>query len=300
VTLPWIAVVSSGASGHTDALLAAGRGRARMEVVDAGDLSVDLHRSRLRLRRCGAAMPPFDAALFRRINPRVSFDFQMQALREWERNLAVAMNPVGPMLLAMDKFAVGARLKERAIPIPATWVVPDLRTAEDLVRREGLVVAKPLYGSMGEGVQLWRHQPGIRNVIADFLAEYGVVLLQEFVPCDGRDVRVFVIGGRAVAGCTRMAVEGEWRTNVAQGGVPDAIEVTPEMERLAVDSVRAVGLTYSGVDLIQSPAGWKVLEVNGSPSFQGLERATGLNVAKLMVTHLLESIEAVRQKSHAA
>ncbi len=297
-THPWIALVSSGASRHTERLLAAARGRARMEVVDAGELGVDLQRERIRIRRRGVALPPFEAALFRRVNPRIPFDYQIQVLREWQTLLCVVINRVEPMLLALDKLAVAARLRCARVPTPATWVVADLQSAEEIVRREGMVVAKPLYGSMGEGVELWKDSPGIRPVIADFLVEYGAVLLQEFVPGGGRDVRAFVVGDRTVAGCTRMAVEGEWRTNLAQGGIPDPVELTAEMENLAVSAVRAVGLDYSGVDLIRGANGWKVLEVNGAPSFLGLEKATGFDVAGHLVDFLLERLD--RQRRTAA
>jgi ribosomal protein S6--L-glutamate ligase len=296
---PWIALASSISGKHVDAFLAASKNLARIDIINPGDLGVDLERNRIRLRNHAVALPPYDGVLFRRIDQRKSFDFQMVVLREWERQVAVAINRVEPMLMALDKLAVYIKLKEAGIPVPATIVVPDLRTAEQKVRAEGLVVAKPLYGSLGEGVELWRPTEKLARVISDYLAEYGVVMLQEFVPSGGRDVRVFVIGDQAVAACTRRATEGEWRTNVAQGGTPDPIAVTPEMEKLAVGAVKAVGLDYSGVDLIEGPSGWKVLEVNGSPSFDGLSRATGVDIARLILEYLVKRIGQNRAR-HAA
>lgn len=295
---PWVALVSGVATRHVDAFLTASKGLVRLEIVDPSEIGVDLLRDRLRLRRRGTALPPYDAAIFRRVSPHGSFDFQIQILREWERILPVAINKVDPMLMAMDKLAVAVRLQEAGLPIPATVAVPDSKSAEELVRREGLAVAKPVFGSMGEGIQLWRDVPDLRRIIAEYLHEYGAVLLQEFVPSGGRDVRVFVVGRQAIAACTRTAQAGEWRTNIAQGGIPDLIEVTPELARLAVGAAEAVGLDYTGVDLIEGPSGWKVLEVNGSPSFLGLSRATGKDMARIILEYVVKKIEQAR--IHAA
>lgn len=295
---PWIALATAITGRQTEAFLAAARGLARLEIVNPGELGVDLQRPKVRLRSGGAALPPYDGVLFRRIDPRKNFDFQMQVLREWEHAVAVAMNRVGPMLVAMDKLAVCVRLKEAGLPVPATLVVPDLRSAEEKVRAEGLVVAKPIYGSMGEGVELWRPTDGLQRVISDYLAEFGAVMLQEYIPSGGKDVRVFVVGDEAVAAASRRAVEGEWRTNVAQGGIPEPVPVSAEMARLAVGAVKACGLDYSGVDMIEGPQGWKLLEVNGSPSFAGLSKATGKDIARLVLEHLVRQIDS--RRAHAA
>jgi RimK family alpha-L-glutamate ligase len=292
---PWIALVSAVTGKHVDMFLAASRNLVRIDIVNPGDLAVDLQRGRVRLRSGGVAVPPYDGLLFRRIDGRRAFDFQMLVLREWEQLVAAAINRVDAMLVALDKLAVAIRLQASGLPIPQTLVVPDLRTAEAKVRAEGLVVAKPLYGSLGEGVELWRPTDSLTRVIGEYLAEYGAVMLQEFIPSGGRDVRVFVVGDEAVAACTRRATDGEWRTNVAQGGVPDPIAVTPELARLALGAVKAVGLDYSGVDLIESPQGWRVLEVNGSPSFAGLSAATGKDIARLILEHLVRKIELGRR-----
>lgn len=291
---PFIALATAVSGAHVDAFLAAARNVARIEIVNPGELGIDLQRGRARVRLRGAAIPPYDGAIFRRIDVRRSFDFQMLVLREWEKRLPVAVNRVQPMLMAMDKLAVTIALKDAGLPVPQTSVVPDVRTAEERVRSEGLLVAKPLYGSLGEGIELWRPTENLVRVITDYLAEYGAVMLQEFIPSGGRDVRVFVVGGEAVAACTRRATEGEWRTNVAQGGIPDPYPVTPELAKLAEGAVATVGLDYSGVDLIEGPNGWRILEVNGSPSFLGLTRATGRDIARLIIEHVVKRIEGQR------
>ena len=275
---------------HVDAFLAAAKNLVRIDIVNPGEIGVDLQRAKVRLRIRGGALPPYDGAVFRRIDPRLSFDYQMVVLREWERMLPVAINKPDAMVMALDKLTVTIRLKEAGLPVPATIVVPDVRSAEERVRSEGLVVAKPLYGSLGEGVELWRPSDHLTRTISDYLAEFGAVMLQEFIPTGGRDMRVFVIGDEAVAACTRQATEGEWRTNVAQGGVPEALPVTAEMARLAVGAVKAVGLDYSGVDLIESATGLKILEVNGSPSFEGLAKATGKDIARMLLEFLVKRI----------
>ncbi len=288
---PWVALASAVTGTHSQAFQLAARDLVRLDLVNPGSLSVDMTRGRARIRAGAVALPPYDGAIFRRIDARKSFDFQMLALKEWEARLPAAVNAIAPMLTALDKLAVLLRLQADSLPVPKTLVVQDMRAAEEHVRNEGLVVAKPLYGSMGEGVELWRPDEGLKHVIPEYLADYGVVMLQEYIPSGGRDVRVFVVGEQAVAACTRQAVAGEWRTNVAQGGTPEPLPVTTELANLAVRAVRSIGLAYSGVDLIESPSGWRILEVNGSPSFEGVSRATGVDVARLILEHLVAEIE---------
>lgn len=291
---PRIALVSGVESRHTEALLAAGAGLASVEVIDPGQLSVDLQQAGAPIRYRGRKLTAFDGALLRRISPSIDFDFQMQVLREWSRILPVSINSVEGMLLAMDKLAIQLRLRQAGLPIPATWVVTDASLAETIVRRQGVVVAKPLYGSMGEGLQLWRDDPGLLDSITTFLGEHGVVMLQEYVPLSEGDARVFVIGDRAVAASMRTPAPGDWRTNLSQGGGAVALEVTDELATLAVGAVKAAGLDYSGVDLLPADDGWKILEVNGAPSFLGLRKATGIDIPRLLMEHVVQRCEAAR------
>lgn len=103
-------------------------------------------------------------------------------------------------------------------------------------------------------------------------------LVQEFINKPNRDIRVTVVGDRAVAAIYRIT-NGDWRTNTARGGKAEPVKIDPELEDVAVRASKAVGAYYSGVDVVESERGYLVLEVNGVPEFKNVQRVTGVNVA---------------------
>jgi RimK family alpha-L-glutamate ligase len=114
-----------------------------------------------------------------------------------------------------------------------------------------------------------------------------VFYVQRAIDHAGRDVRLFVVGGRVVGAIERTAPAGDWRTNVARGGSARAIDATPAWTDYAITAAGAVGADYAGVDLLLSPAGEVfVLEVNGIPGWQGLQSATGVDVAAAIVQQI--------------
>jgi ribosomal protein S6--L-glutamate ligase len=120
-----------------------------------------------------------------------------------------------------------------------------------------------------------------------------VFYVQRAVNHDGRDVRVFVVGGRVLGAIERRTSDGGWRTNVSRGGSARPFELPPAWEQLALRAAAAIGADYAGVDLLPSREGTVfVLEVNGIPGWQGLQHATGLDVAGALVEHLVIRVRA--------
>jgi RimK family alpha-L-glutamate ligase len=131
-----------------------------------------------------------------------------------------------------------------------------------------------------------------------------VFYVQRAIDSGGRDVRLFVVGGRVVGAIERTAPPGDWRTNVARGGIARAIEPSRECQDYALTATRAVGAAYAGVDLLESRAGEVfVLEVNGIPGWKGLQSATGFDIAssivELVETRLASSRELTAEGAHA-
>jgi ribosomal protein S6--L-glutamate ligase len=125
---------------------------------------------------------------------------------------------------------------------------------------------------------------------------HAVFYIQRTIEHDGRDIRVFVVGNRVIGAIERRAPEGDWRTNVSRGGQAHAIELCDAYRELALQAARAVGAGYAGVDLLPSRDGQVfVLEVNGIPGWQGLQRATGVDVAGAIVEHLTTHHGTVRK-----
>jgi RimK family alpha-L-glutamate ligase len=156
---------------------------------------------------------------------------------------------------------------------------------------ESAVIIKPIFGSMGHGL-VRVSDPDVAFRVTKSLAQIRAVFyVQRAIDHGGRDIRVFVAGGRVIGAIERLAPAGEWRTNVALGATARPFELPPEWERLALAAVAAMGAEYAGVDLLPSREGPVfVLEVNAIPGWQGLQRATGVDVAGAIVEHLISRV----------
>ncbi|MVM39299.1 30S ribosomal protein S6--L-glutamate ligase [Spirosoma sp. HMF3257] len=155
------------------------------------------------------------------------------------------------------------------------------------------VVIKLLEGTQGIGVVLAETTKAAKSTIEAFYGLKKNVLVQEFIAeSKGSDVRAFVIGGRVVGAMKRQGVEGDFRSNIHRGGNAVAVALTPEEEKTATEAARALGLKVAGVDMLQSDRGPLVLEVNSSPGLEGIETATGMDIAALIIAYIEEKIRA--------
>ena len=166
------------------------------------------------------------------------------------------------------------------------------------VRAMGDVVIKPIFGSMGHGMVRVSDPDVAFRVVRALEQMRSVFYVQRAIDHGGRDVRVFVVGGRVLGAIERRAPAGEWRTNVALGGSARPSTFPLRSSRLALRAAAAVGADYAGVDLL--PVARRrvfVLEVNGIPGWQGLQQATGIDVAAAIVEHLERVLQP---SSHAS
>jgi ribosomal protein S6--L-glutamate ligase len=165
----------------------------------------------------------------------------------------------------------------------------------------GEVIVKPIFGSMGHGLVRLSDPDVAFRVLRSLDQLRTVFYLQRAIDHGGRDIRAFVVGGRVLGAIERWAVEGDWRTNVARGGSARAFELPSEWERLALAAAAAVGADHAGVDLLPSrDGGVFVLEVNAIPGWQGLQRATGLDVAGAIVESLERNVDQRKPDGRAA
>jgi RimK family alpha-L-glutamate ligase len=152
----------------------------------------------------------------------------------------------------------------------------------------GDVVVKPLFGSMGLGMSRVSDEDMAWRVFRVVETVRGVYYLQRFIPHEGRDVRAFVIGGRVLGAIERSAPG--WRTNFSRGGSVQPFTLPAPWADLAVRAAAAVGAEYAGVDLLPAKDGTVyLLEVNGIPGWEGLQKATGIDVAAAVVAQLLSA-----------
>lgn len=188
----------------------------------------------------------------------------------------------GAILRARDKFATLQGLAAAGVRVPTTSAARSPSGIAEVLDIVGgvPVVVKLLEGTHGQGVVLAETRKAAESVLGAFFQLDADMCVQEFVKeAKGEDLRVIVIGGRVVAGMRRKAAPGEFRANLHQGGEAYPVELTAEEERVAVIAAATVGLDIAGVDILRTDSGPLVLEVNVSPGLQGVEMASGVNVA---------------------
>jgi RimK family alpha-L-glutamate ligase len=239
------------------------------------------------LRGRGAELDRADAVL-PRIIPSGSLEqtiFRLDALHRLEERGTRVMNSPRAIERTVDKFWTSALLEQCGLPTPDTIVCESPDEAMAAFRALGDVIVKPLFGSMGLGMVRVTDEDMAYRVFRTIETIGGVYYLQRTIDHEGRDLRVFVLGGRVLGAIERRA-EG-WRTNLARGGTGRPARLPEEWAGLAVRAAAAVGAEYAGVDLLPARDGSVyVLEVNGIPGWEGLQRATGLDVAAALVDHL--------------
>ena len=257
-----------------------------------------------------AAILDADAVLAR-VVPSGSLEqivYRLDALHWIEEHGVPVMNPPRAIERSVDKFYTDARLREAGLPTPDTLVceriddaMPAIRAMLEVTHRDRgtrAIVIKPIFGSMGHGIVRVTDPDVAFRVLQSLDQIRAVFYIQRAIDSGGRDVRVFVVGGRVIGAIERRAAGGDWRTNVSRGGSASAFELPPAWASLALRAVAAIGADYAGVDLLPSKDGAVfVLEVNGIPGWQGLQRATGIDVAGAVVDHLLDRVRTPRSEA---
>lgn len=201
------------------------------------------------------------------------------------------INSTYPFRRSRDKYATQYILHQAGIPIPTTYTTESLARAYQATGEMNDVIYKPILSSMGRGSMKFTDADLAYNAYRLLDRLHHPLILQKYVENPGRDIRVFIVGDEVVGAVYKYIPEGEWKSNVAQGGKMVEEEMTSEIIDMAFNATKAMGLDYAGVDLLESPDGPIVLEVNASPGWQGLKGATGKQVADLIVEYGVKQVE---------
>lgn len=235
----------------------------------------------------GAVLDRYDAVIPRIGSPLK--DYGLAVVRQFELTGAFCLNRAPAIAAARDKLHALQVLARKGVAMPTTAFArspKDTRHVLGLVGGAPLVV-KLLQGSQGRGVVLAETAQAAESVISAFRDLDADILVQEFVEeAKGADIRCFVIGAKVVAAMKRQAKLGDFRSNLHQGGEALPVKITAAERDMAVRAVKALGLQVAGVDILRAHDGPKVIEVNASPGLQGVERASGKDVAGLIIQHL--------------
>ncbi|MBU8895731.1 30S ribosomal protein S6--L-glutamate ligase [Corallococcus sp. H22C18031201] len=200
------------------------------------------------------------------------------------------LNPATAIARSRDKLRALQFLSRAGLDIPRTVMANDRSNVSRLVKEVGglPLIIKLIRGTQGVGVMIAHTLPEVQTILDTFWDLGQEILLQEFVAeSEGRDVRALVVGDRVVGAMRRKAKKGEFRSNIHRGGEGQAIELSPAYVEAAVRAARIIGLEVAGVDMLEGHAGPRLMEINSSPGFEGLEGATQRDIAGAMVDHAL-------------
>lgn len=292
-------ILSARTGGHTDELIRALTERGHSGQVLPYDGLVARIGPPLQAHLASEQTAILDAdVVLARIIPGGSLEqiiYRVDALHWIEDRGIPVVNSPRAIERCVDKFYTTTLLQDAGLPVPETFVCEGPDEAMAAVRQMGDVIIKPIFGSLGHGMVRVSDPEVALRVVRTLDQVRSVFYVQRAIDHDGRDLRVFVVGDRVIGAIERRAPAGEWRTNVAIGGSARAVDLPSEFAQMALSAAAAVGADYAGVDLLPSRDGCVfVLEVNGIPGWQGLQTATGLDVAAAIVEQTERRVQATR------
>lgn len=283
-----VVILTSTTGWHTDELSRAVHARGLEPVLLPWEENVGRMGADPGVRNSGRLLSEARAVLAR-IIPNGSLEqiiYRVNTLHRLADDGVRVMNSGRAIERTVDKAWTSALLQQAGLPTPDTVACEHGDAAMAAFRTMQDVVVKPLFGSMGLGMTRVTDEDIAWRVFQTVETLRGVFYLQRFIPHGGRDIRAFVVGDRVLGAIERSAPG--WRTNFSRGGTVQPFALPPAWADYAVRAAQAVGAEYAGVDLLPTVNGEIfVLEVNGIPGWEGLQSATGLDVAGAIIDHLL-------------
>lgn len=258
-----------------------------VDIIDTLHCYMDITSSKPDVRYKGESLPCYDA-IIPRIGASITF-YGTSVVRQFEMMGTYSINESVAISRSRDKLRSLQLLSRKGIGLPRTGFANKADDIPDLLRNVGgaPVVIKLLEGTQGIGVVLAESNKAAESIIEAFIGLKTNILVQEYIKeAGGADIRCFVLGDKVVAAMKRQAAEGEFRSNLHRGGSASLVKLSPEERKTAVNAAKTMGLNMCGVDILRSNHGPVVMEVNSSPGLEGIEKATGKDVASLLVQYL--------------
>jgi len=255
----------------------------QVDIIDTLHCYMDITSSRPTVRYHGEELPHYDA-IIPRIGASVTF-YGTAVARQFEMMGTFNVNESVAISRSRDKLRSMQLLSRKGIGMPRTGFASKPDNIKDLIKNVGgaPVVIKLLEGTQGIGVVLADTAKAAESIIEAFMGLQANILVQEFIKeAGGADIRCLVIGDRVVAAMKRQGAEGEFRSNLHRGGSAEVVKLSKEERETAVNAAKIMGLNFCGVDLLRAESGPMVMEVNSSPGLEGIEKATGKNIAGMV------------------
>lgn len=255
-----------------------------VKVIDALRCYMNINSQQPQIHFKGEELIGFDA-IIPRIGASVTF-YGTAVLRQFEMMGVYPVNESVAISRSRDKLRSMQLLSRKGLGMPVTGFASKPDDVKDLLAMVGgaPVVIKLLEGTQGIGVVLAETRKAAESVVEAFMGLKANIMVQEYIKeAGGADIRCFVIGDRVIAAMKRQAPEGEFRSNLHRGGSASLVRITPEERKTAVTAAKVMGLNVAGVDILRSSRGPLIMEVNSSPGLEGIEKATGKDIAGMII-----------------
>jgi len=283
----------------TDRLVKAAQERGHeVKVIDPllCYMNITSHRPSIYLK--GVALEGYNA-IIPRIGASITF-FGTAVVRQFEMMEVYSLNESVAITRSRDKLRSLQLLARKGIGMPVTGFAHSTIYTKDLIAlvHGAPLVIKLLEGTQGIGVVLAESLQVAESVIEAFRGLKANILVQEFIKeANAKDIRCFVVGNKVVAAMIREGKEGNFRSNIHQGGTAHKVKISPEERSTAIRAAKLMGLNVAGVDLLRSNHGPLVMEVNSSPGLRGIETTTGINVAQMIIEFIEKNARLGKTKT---
>ncbi len=268
-----------------------------VRVIDYLKCSIEIIKDELKINYKGEELPIPDA-IIPRIGASRTF-FGSAIVRHFEMMDVFSTSGSLAIKRSRDKLRSLQILSRHSVDMPKTIFASNLSNAEDIIALSGgaPLVLKVLEGTQGKGVVLVESDKAAKSVLDAFYGMEVNLLVQEFIKeSNGSDIRAFVVNGQIVGAMKRQGAKGEFRSNLHQGGSAKLHKLSRKEKSTALAAAKAMGLKICGVDMVPSNRGPLVMEVNSSPGLEGIEKATGVDIAGKIMDFIEENIKDEKSK----
>lgn len=278
-----------------EAVLARGH---EVEVIDYLSCYMNITSSVTSVHVRGVELPSLDA-IIPRIGARRTF-YGTAVVRQLELAGVFSINPSIAITRSRDKLRSLQLMSKEKVGMPITGFAHSPEDTNDLIQLVGgaPVVIKLLEGTQGVGVVLAETEKAAQSVVQAFREINANIIIQEYIKeASGEDIRCIVLGETVVASMKRKAEPGEFRSNLHRGGTATPVTISKKEEKIVIKAAKAMGLKFAGVDFLRSSRGPLVMEVNSSPGLEGIEKASGVDIASKVIEFIEEKALEAKKKS---
>ena len=274
---------------HSAELFEQASQRAKSYILRPQDLELEINSGTNVVKAGQVNVYDLDALIIRRLDQRADSDFQFDLLSQLQQSGVLVINSCQSLQVAESKALSNYLLASYGFPVIDFIVTQETDKALEYASRFEDVVIKTLYGQLGQELYRFSELSEPKAEIARLIEQFGSVMVQRYIESNGKDFRVFVVNDHVSAAIERHS-EGGWKSNISQGATAKKIILKKDLRDMAVKATQIMGLDYCGIDMISEKGKTYFLELNGSPSWIGVQEATGKKIADEIISAVIKKI----------